>query len=236
MMNGKQKQNMIKILHVDDEPDFLKLTKDILETGNKKFSVETVTSVEEGLELLRSGKYDVVISDYKMHGLDGLRFLQNLRQSGSQIPFIIFTGKGREEVAIEALNRGANYYLQKGGDIKSLYGTLAHAIKEVVEQRVCSNIIGNAISIMPEGGSLGIRTETNKEEGNVEISFSDTGEGIAKENMEKIFEPLFTTRAKGIGLGLALCKKYVEAHQGTIEVESEVGKGSKFVVKLPVSE
>ena len=102
-------------------------------------------------------------------------------------------------------------------------------------QRTCLNIIANAILAMPGSGSLKIKTEEDKEEGNIEISIADTGEGIPEENMEKIFEPLFTTKPRGVGLGLSLCKKYVEAHGGKIEVESEVGKGSTFTVKLPVS-
>ncbi|MGB7531703.1 MAG: PAS domain S-box protein [Halobacteriota archaeon] len=132
-MSGEEKG--IKILHVDDEPDFLALTKAILERENENFSIEGSTSAEEGIELSKGGKYDVVISDYKMPGMDGLEFLQNLRRGGNNIPFIVFTGKGREEVAMEALNKGANHYLQKGGDVKSLFGTLAHVIKEEVEKK-----------------------------------------------------------------------------------------------------
>lgn len=100
-------------------------------------------------------------------------------------------------------------------------------------QRVLVNLILNAVSAMPEGGYLKIRTEENKEEGNIEVRIVDTGEGIAKENIQKVFEPFFTTKARGIGLGLSLCKKYVEAHGGTIEVESEMGEGTAFTVKIP---
>ena len=103
-------------------------------------------------------------------------------------------------------------------------------------QRTCTNIITNAISAMPEGGSLKIKTEENKEEGNIEISIADTGEGIPEESRERIFEPLFTTKPRGVGLGLALCRRYVEVHGGEIEVESEVGKGSTFTIKLPLPE
>jgi signal transduction histidine kinase len=67
------------------------------------------------------------------------------------------------------------------------------------------------------------------------ISFTDTGVGIPKENLGKLFEPLFTTKAKGIGLGLAVSKQLIEAHEGTIEVESQVGKGTTFRVRLPIS-
>ena len=68
----------------------------------------------------------------------------------------------------------------------------------------------------------------------VAVSFTDTGVGISEENLGKIFEPLFTTRTKGIGLGLAVTKTLVQGHGGTIEVQSEVGKGSTFTVRLPI--
>jgi len=125
----------IKVLHVDDEPDFLLITKHNLEKKYANFSIDTATSAEEGITLLNGGKYDVVVSDYQMPGMNGLEFLQNLRASGDKIPFIMFTGRGREEVAIEALNKGANHYLQKGGDITSLYKTLAHVIIELADRK-----------------------------------------------------------------------------------------------------
>ena len=68
----------------------------------------------------------------------------------------------------------------------------------------------------------------------VNVSFADTGVGISEENLHRLFEPLFTTKAKGIGLGLAVVKTLVEAHGGTIEVESEEGKSSTFTVRLPI--
>ena len=130
-----KEQKGIKVLHVDDEPDFLALTKAFLERENADFSIDTITSAEEAIELLKRGKYDVVVADYKMPVMDGLELLKTIRASGNTIPFIMFTGKGREEVAIEALNRGANHYLQKGVDIESMYGTLMHAIKQEVETK-----------------------------------------------------------------------------------------------------
>jgi len=68
----------------------------------------------------------------------------------------------------------------------------------------------------------------------VSISFSDTGVGMPPDNLGKIFEPLFTTKARGIGLGLAITRMMVERHGGTAEVDSKVGKGSTFTVKLPI--
>ncbi len=99
--------------------------------------------------------------------------------------------------------------------------------------QVFGNIILNAIQAMPEGGKLVLGAEVQSQ-GLIALSFSDTGIGIPKENLAKLFEPLFTTKAKGIGLGMAITKTLVEGNGGTIEVHSEVGKGSTFTVKLPV--
>jgi len=98
--------------------------------------------------------------------------------------------------------------------------------------QVFRNIILNAIRAMSENGKLIIKSYAPQPKW-IAVSFIDTGDGIPQENMGRIFEPLFTTKAKGIGLGLALAKTIVERHGGTIEVESEVGKGSTFIVKLP---
>ena len=98
--------------------------------------------------------------------------------------------------------------------------------------RVFVNILLNAIQAMPEGGLLTVTSELPSQEW-VAISFTDTGVGIPEDSLEKLFEPLYTTKAKGIGLGLAITKDLVEAHGGTIEVQSEVGKGSTFTVRLP---
>jgi PAS domain S-box-containing protein len=98
--------------------------------------------------------------------------------------------------------------------------------------QVFGNIILNAVQAMPDGGQLIVESQVPSPEW-VAISFTDTGVGIPEDNLSKLFEPLFTTKAKGIGLGMAVTKTLVEGHGGTIEVESEVGKGSTFTVKLP---
>ncbi len=120
----------MRVLFVDDEPEILEQAEIFLE--RKEFGeleVETAVSAEEGLELLEEGSFEVVVSDYQMPEMDGLEFLKTVRdEMCSDIPFIVFTGKGREEVAMEALNLGADRYLQKGGDPKSQYGVLAQAI------------------------------------------------------------------------------------------------------------
>jgi len=100
-------------------------------------------------------------------------------------------------------------------------------------RRVLSNLITNAVQAMPLGGQLTIRVFSA--EGAASINVEDTGEGIPKENMDKMFEPLFTTRAKGQGLGLAVCKRLVEAHGGSIAIDSRVGRGTRVKVTIPLS-
>jgi len=101
-------------------------------------------------------------------------------------------------------------------------------------KRVFLNLTINGIQAVEKGGTLKVSTKKTKEF--VEVKFEDTGVGIPKENMKKIFTPFFTTRAKGMGMGLPICKKFVEIHGGSIEVESEEGKGSTFTVKLPIQQ
>lgn len=125
---------MISILYVDDEAPLLDIAKTYLErTGD--FSVETSTSAPEGLALLQEQAFDAIISDYQMPEMDGIVFLQQVRSSGDTIPFILFTGRGREEVVIQALNEGADFYLQKGGEPKSQFAELAHKVRQAVSRR-----------------------------------------------------------------------------------------------------
>jgi signal transduction histidine kinase len=94
-----------------------------------------------------------------------------------------------------------------------------------------SNLMINAVQAMPEGGALNITVHPNQ--ANLHIEFADTGTGIAPENLAQIFEPYYSTKDTGIGLGLPLTKKIIEEHDGQIEVESEPGKGTTFTVTLP---
>jgi two-component system sporulation sensor kinase A len=99
-------------------------------------------------------------------------------------------------------------------------------------KRVMTNLVLNAVQAMPEGGRLTIKASRNDSE--VSLSVQDTGVGILEENMPKLFQPLFTTKAKGQGLGLPVCKRIVEAHRGRFSVTSKVGYGSTFTVHLPL--
>ena len=97
--------------------------------------------------------------------------------------------------------------------------------------QVLMNLMMNAVQAMPEGGRLTLSARSRDHF--LEVAVSDTGGGIPKKDIGKIFEPLFTTRAKGIGLGLAVSKTIIGRHRGQIKVESEEGKGSTFRIELP---
>ncbi|WP_440950570.1 PocR ligand-binding domain-containing protein [Methanosphaerula subterraneus] len=125
---------MITVLLIDDEPAILDITRLFLErTG--AFSVETTASGAEALEKFDSKNYDVIISDYEMPGMNGIELLKALKSRGIDIPFIIFTGKGREVVAVEALTYGATYYLQKGGEPRSQFAVLESLIEQAVQRK-----------------------------------------------------------------------------------------------------
>jgi PAS domain S-box-containing protein len=101
-------------------------------------------------------------------------------------------------------------------------------------EQILDNLLLNAYQAMPQGGELRVNAEVH--DGSLRLSVADTGAGISEDNLSKLFEPLFTTKTRGIGLGLAICKKLVEANGGTILVESQEGCGSTFIVTLPTKE
>ncbi len=123
---------MISVLYVDDESHLLDITKTYLEK-TKEFTVTTAPSASVALERLKSNGIQVIVSDYQMTEMDGIEFLKTVRATDKSIPFIIFTGKGREEIAIEAFENGADFYLQKGGDPKSQFAELSHKIHAAVD-------------------------------------------------------------------------------------------------------
>jgi two-component system NtrC family sensor kinase len=148
------------------------------------------------------------------------------------------------EIVREALSRAAAPDAPRVAVVSQLEEGLPIILADPDQlAQVFGNIIHNGIQAMPKGGQLVVKTLEVSDspllggEGPgvrwVTVSFTDTGVGISEENLKKIFEPLFTTKSKGIGLGLAVTKTLVEGHGGSIKVESEEGKGSTFVVKLP---
>jgi len=125
---------IIRVLFVDGEVGFLKVAKQMLELQGQ-FRVQTASSVKEALEKISEETFDVIVSDCQMPEEDCLDFLTTLRKNSNTTPFIIFTEKGREEVAIKALNLGAYRYFNKTGRPETVYGELAHGIRQAATQR-----------------------------------------------------------------------------------------------------
>lgn len=124
---------MTQVLVTDDEPSLLEIAKAFLEKRGH-FKVDTATSAIEAQSMMGGTDYDAIVCDYMMPEMNGLELLKRLRQDGNHIPFILFTGRGREDVAIEALNLGADFYLQKGGDPKTHFAELVNMINQSVSR------------------------------------------------------------------------------------------------------
>ena len=124
----------IGILHVDDDPSMRDLTETILEGEDQRFTVETVPGADEGLKKLNDDSPDCIVSDYDMPGTDGLELLETVRKQYPDLPFILFTGKGSEEVASDAIAAGVTDYLQKQPGTEQ-YELLANRIHNAVDAR-----------------------------------------------------------------------------------------------------
>lgn len=125
---------MKNILLLEDDPVLLEVSKLTLEKMGG-FHVTGVLSAERGIDEIQRTDFSAIVSDYDMPGMNGLDFLKTVRDTGNDTPFIIFTGKGREEIAIRAYELGADHYLQKGSDTKSLFYEIIQKINTCVEKR-----------------------------------------------------------------------------------------------------
>ncbi|SFS98308.1 response regulator [Halostagnicola kamekurae] len=122
-----------RVLHVDDDPNFSDVVTSFLESEDEALEVVTETSVEDGLSQLQKGSVDCVVSDYDMPETNGLDFFEAVRESHPEMPFILFTGKGSEEIASTAISRGVTDYLQKAGGTEQ-YEVLANRIRNSVDR------------------------------------------------------------------------------------------------------
>ena len=134
ILSGKKSApiDVVRVLHVDDEPDQLKLTKIFLEETDTSLQITSVSSPEEALKRLQEESYDCIVSDYKMPDMDGIEFARRVRQT-SRLPFIIYTGHGSEEVAEAAFSVGIDDYIRKEFE-HSHYRVLAKRIKSAVDK------------------------------------------------------------------------------------------------------
>ncbi len=139
------KKDCLHILHVDDDVCILEVSKQILSIENN-FEIDTATSVDEAFKKMEKQTFDAVVSDYEMPLKNGLDLLKELRGKRSDIPFILFTGKGREDVAVEALNLGADSYINKTGSPETVYCELADAINKTVERKKSRKLLAESES------------------------------------------------------------------------------------------
>lgn len=148
---------MYRILYVDDEKDLLELSRIFLEQSSE-FHVDTHVSAQDALASPGISEYDAIVSDYQMPGMDGIAFLKEIRRRFGKIPFILFTGKGREEVVIDAINNGVDFYIQKGGAPVAQFAELAHKIRQAIlrqnaEQSLVESEkrLADIINFLPDG-------------------------------------------------------------------------------------
>ena len=120
----------IQILLVDDEPQFLEMSRTKWEKEGEKTEVDTTTDPKEALEKIDATDYDVIVADYKMPEMTGLELLKKVRDRGFETPFIILTAKGGEEVAMEALNLKADRYLKKNMSPEKQFEVIVETIYE----------------------------------------------------------------------------------------------------------
>lgn len=130
--DGSQSPNAT-VLHVDDEPDFAEMTKVFLERIQDDFEVVTETSAADALDRLEEESIDGIISDYQMPRMDGIELLQAVRDEYPELPFILCTARGSEEVASDAIAAGVTDYIQKGTDTGQ-YEVLANRVSNAIEQ------------------------------------------------------------------------------------------------------
>ena len=125
---------MFTVLYVDDEPTLLEIGKLFLEKPGS-LCVETTLTAKEAIEKLSEKSFDCIISDYQMPEMDGIALLKCVRATYPELPFILFTGRGREEIVIEAINNDVDSYVQKGGDPTAQFADLNHRITNAIERR-----------------------------------------------------------------------------------------------------
>lgn len=149
----------VNVLIVDDEPDLADIAQRFLEMNH--FCTDSAHSADEALEKIRNQPFDIIVSDYQMPVKDGLDLLKEVRALNPTLPFILFTGRSREEVVIQALNEGADSYIQKGGDPKAQFVELAHRIRQAVERRNAAaaieernEVLGAILAASPFGIAL----------------------------------------------------------------------------------
>ena len=134
---------MISVLCVDDDSAYLDLAKKYLKEPGA-LAITTTHSATEALKEMETKRFDAVVADYQLPGIDGIELLKAVRAADPDLPFIFFTGSGREEIVIEAFNNGADFYIQKSGDTKVLFDDLQYKINQAMRHRKAERDLHNS--------------------------------------------------------------------------------------------
>jgi PAS domain S-box-containing protein len=195
--------NTIHILHVDDDPKILEISKLMLCEFDAGFEVDHASSVDEAFSRISLKKYDVVVSDFEMPSKTGLDFLAELKEKRFNLPFILFTGKGREEIATKALNLGADGYYNKQGNPETVYGELVHGIKRVVtwkqaeeKAKQLNYHYAQLFTTIPDG--VVIYEAVNDGEDFIFKAFNPTAEKIEKVSKDQVLDKKVTEVFPGV--------------------------------------
>lgn len=178
----------IQVLHIDDEPGFLALTADYLEYTDDRISVESVTSSDEAVGILSAREFDCIISDYDMPGMEGIELLEIVREKYPDVPFILFTGKGSEDIASEAISAGVSDYLQKGGAER--FEILANRIDNLVERAESVSTLRRFQQIAEAAGNAISFTDSDRVIEYVNPAFVDITGYSAEEAIGETFDIL----------------------------------------------
>ena len=255
---GKRRMaNTIRVLHVDDDPGVAELTASFLTRADDRFEVETVAGADAALERIDGSAVDCIVSDYDMPGRNGIEFLRAVRESYRTLPFILFTGKGSEEVASEAVSAGVTDYLQKGTGTEQ-YDLLANRITNAVSRnRARTNYrelfekaeVGLAIAHHETGEIRDVNPAYADIVGHErdDVVGANPGEftpehaphaeddavrqitGVVEDGPAS-FEWLHETAGTGTGFGLGIVAEVAEAHGWDVAVTDAAGGGARFEV------
>ena len=169
---GGNSPERMRILHVDDDPGFAEMAAEFLERADDRFETVIATSARDGLEIVATQRIDCIVSDYEMPGMNGIDFLDAVRENHGDLPFVLFTGKGSEALAAEAIEAGVDSYQQKGSGTDQ-YALLANRVRNHVEQyreRIRADRLEEEYALVAEAASdafwvLDPATETLRWEG-----------------------------------------------------------------------
>ncbi len=240
--------SVIHVLHVDDDLSILEISKQILMDLNNAFDIDTACCVDEARKKMETKNYDIIISDYEMPQ-DGLQFLKKLREEKNNIPFILFTGKGREEVVIKALNLGADHYVNKQGSPEIVYSELAHLVSSSVEKHLAkrknendSFALRNVHDAIVSSDSSFIITAWNKA---AEELFGFSSDEVLNKNIDDVFKKIQVNP----GHGKLICElkntgyfqgeviyqnKNGQQRNGQLNINSIVSENGKFLGNVAV--